>query len=65
MSSWIGQYLLRQHNFFVNQVMPRAVGDRSVLTPEIMAHYRRVAGLHRGRNRLAAFDLRGPRRLRG
>ena len=40
MSSWIGQYLLRQHNIFVNGVMPRAVGDRSVLTPEIMAHYR-------------------------
>ena len=40
MSSWIGQYLLRHHNIFVNRVMPRAVGDRSVLTPEIMAHYR-------------------------
>ena len=40
MSSWIGQYLLRHHNIFVNQVMPRAVGDRSVLTPEVMAHYR-------------------------
>ena len=40
MSSWIGQYLLRQHNLFVSGVMPRAVGDQSVLTPEIMAHYR-------------------------
>ena len=40
MSSWIGQYLLRHHNIFVNRVMPRAVRDRSVLTPEIMAHYR-------------------------
>ena len=40
MSSWIRQYLLRHHNIFVNGVMPRAVGDRSVLTPEIMAHYR-------------------------
>ncbi len=39
-SSWIGQYLLRQRNIFVNGVMPRAVADRSVLTPEIMAHYR-------------------------
>ena len=25
---------------FVNTVMPKAVGDRSILTPEIMAHYR-------------------------
>ena len=40
MSSWMAQYLLRHHNIFVNGVMPRAVGDRSVLTPEIMAHYR-------------------------
>jgi haloalkane dehalogenase len=40
MTSWIGQYLLRHHNLFVNEVMPRAVGDRSVPTPEIMAHYR-------------------------
>ncbi len=40
MSSRIGQYLLRHHNIFVNGVMPKAVGDRSVLTPEIMAHYR-------------------------
>ncbi len=40
LSKRIGQYLLQQHNIFVNGVMPRAVRDRSVLTPEIMAHYR-------------------------
>ena len=40
MSSWIGQYLLLQRNIFVNRVVPRAVGDRSLLTPEIMTHYR-------------------------
>ena len=40
MSSWIGQYLIKRHNIFVNKVMPMAVGDRNVLTPEIMAHYR-------------------------
>ncbi|MYE36352.1 MAG: alpha/beta fold hydrolase [Rhodobacteraceae bacterium] len=40
MSSWIGQYLIRHHNMFVNKVMPKAVGDRSILTPEIMTHYR-------------------------
>ncbi len=78
MSSWIGQYLLRQHNIFVNGVMLRAVGDRGVLTPEIMAHCRRaqpspaaraasaaLPWLHRGRERLAALDLAGPCRLRG
>ena len=40
MSSWIGQYLIRHRNMFVNRVMPKAVGDRGILTPEIMAHYR-------------------------
>ncbi len=40
MSSWIGQYLIKRRNFFVTTVMPKAVGNRSVLTPEIMAHYR-------------------------
>ena len=42
MSSWLGQYLVRRHNFFVNQVMPRAVGNKSILTPQVMAHYRRA-----------------------
>ena len=40
MSSWIGQFLIKRHNGFVNKVMPRAVGDRGVFTPEVMAHYR-------------------------
>ena len=40
MSSWIGQYLIRHRNMFVNKVMPKAVGDPSILTPEVMAHYR-------------------------
>ena len=40
MSSRIGQYLIKRRNVFVNKVMPMAVGDRNVLTPEIMAHYR-------------------------
>ena len=40
MRSWVGQVLIGRLNFFVNQVMPRAVGDRAVLTPEVMPHYR-------------------------
>ena len=40
MSSWVGQYLIRHHNIFVNKVMPMAVGNRNVLTSEVMAHYR-------------------------
>ena len=40
MASWLGQYLIRNHNFFVNRLMPMAVGDRKVLTSDVMAHYR-------------------------
>ncbi len=39
MSSWPMQFLIRRFNFFVTQVMPKAVGNRSILTKEVMAHY--------------------------
>ena len=55
MSSWIGQYLLKRHNFFVNTVMPTAVGGRSILTPEIMAHYRNALPSPDARTAMAAF----------
>ena len=40
MRSPVGQFLIKRFNFFVTQVMPHAVGDKAVLTPEVMAHYR-------------------------
>ena len=40
MSSFIGQFLIRQFNLFVNQVMPRAVGNRECLSQDVMKHYR-------------------------
>ena len=40
MSSFVGQYLIKKRSFFVNGVMPRAVGDKQILTPEVMSHYR-------------------------
>ena len=55
MSSWIGQYLIRHRNIFVNTVMPMAVGDRSVLTPEIMTHYRNTQPSPDARAAMAAF----------
>ena len=58
--------------------MPRAVGDRSILTPEIMAHYRSaqpspaalaasaaLPGYILGASDWLRLDLAGPRRLRG
>ncbi len=42
MASPLGQYLIKRRNYFVNGVMPRAVGDKAVLNPEVMEHYRRA-----------------------
>ena len=40
MASPLGQYLIKRRNFFVNGVMPKAVGDRDALSAEVMDHYR-------------------------
>ncbi len=40
MASPLGQYLIKRRNFFVNGVMPRAVGNKEVLTAEVIEHYR-------------------------
>ena len=40
MSSWVGRYLIKRFNIFVNKVMPMAVGKKEVLTPEVMEYYR-------------------------
>ena len=55
MSSRIGQYLMRHHNIFVNRLIPKAVGDRSVLTREIMAHYRNAQPSHAARTASASL----------
>ena len=55
MSSWIGQYLIKRHNFFVNGVMPRAMGNRSVLTPKVTDHYRQAQPSPDARMAMAAL----------
>lgn len=55
MSSRLGQYLIRNHNLFVNRLMPMVVGDTSVLTPEIMAHYRNALPSPAARSAVAAL----------
>ena len=42
MGCWVGRVMIERLNVFVNKVMPAAFGDRSLLTPEIMEHYRRA-----------------------
>ena len=55
MSSRIGQYLIRYRNIFVNMLIPMAVGDRSILTPEVMAHYRNAQPSPDARAAMAEF----------
>lgn len=40
MSSGPIQFLIRHFNFFITQVTPKAVGNKAVLTKEVMAHYK-------------------------
>ena len=55
MSSPVGRFLNRRLNFFVTQVMPRAVGDRKVLGREVMRHYRQAQPDPESRGACAAF----------
>ena len=55
MSSPVGRFLNRRLNFFVTQVMPRAVGDRRALSPEVMRHYRQAQPDAESRRACAAF----------
>lgn len=51
--SWIGRWLYQQLNFPVKSLMPKVMGDRSVLTPEIHRHY--AAPLATPEERLGAW----------
>ncbi len=55
MASPLGQYLIKRRNYFVNGVMPRAVGDKSVLSAEVMDHYRQAQPSAEARAANAAF----------
>ncbi|MDD9991449.1 MAG: alpha/beta fold hydrolase [Rhodospirillales bacterium] len=55
MSSWLGQFMVKRRNMFVTRVMPKAVGDRSCLTPEVIAHYRNAQSTPHARAALAAL----------
>ena len=55
MSSWLGQYLIKRRNFFVNKVLPMAVAQKDALTPEVMTHYRNAQPTPEARSACAAF----------
>ena len=55
MRSPLGQYLIKRRNFFVNGVMPRAIGVKSAITDNVMAHYRNAQPTPRERAACAAL----------
>ncbi len=55
MSSWLGQFLIKRFNFFVNKVVPKAVGRKAVLTPQVMEHYRNAQSTPATRRASAAL----------
>ena len=40
MRSWVGQFMIKRLNCFVNKVVPKAIGNKAAITPEMMRHYR-------------------------
>ncbi len=55
MRSPLGQYLIKHRNFFVNGVMPRAIGVKSAISNEVMEHYRNAQPSPRERSACAAL----------
>ena len=55
MSSWLGKYLIKRHNMFVNRVLPMAVAQKEILTAQVMAHYRNAQPTPEARSACAAF----------
>ena len=55
MRSWLGQFLIMRFNAFVNKVMPMAVGNKALLTPDVMLHYRNALPTWAARSACAAL----------
>ena len=55
MSSWLGQFLIKRFNIFVNKVMPKAVGNKHALTEKVMEHYRNAQPSPSDRSACAAL----------
>ena len=51
----LGRFMIERLNVFVNKVMPAAFGDRSLLTPKIIEHYRRAQPTPAARKASAAL----------
>ena len=55
MGSWVGQFMIKRLNCFVNKVVPKAIGNKTAITPEMMRHYRSALPNSAARNACAAL----------
>ena len=55
MRSVVGQFMIKRLNCFVNKVLPKAIGNKGAITPEMMRHYRSALPNPSARNACAAL----------
>lgn len=51
----IGRFLIKRFNVFVNRVLPMGIGNKTVITPDLMDHYRQSQPTPKARSACAAF----------
>ena len=55
MRSLVGQFMINRLNCFVNKVVPKAIGNKAAITPEMMRHYRNALPNPSARSACAAL----------
>ena len=55
MRSFVGQFMIKRLNCFVNKVVPKAIGNKSAITPEMLNHYRNALPTAGAREACAAL----------
>ena len=55
MRSLVGQFMIKRLNCFVNKAVPKAIGNKAAITPEMMRHYRNALPNPAARNACAAL----------
>ena len=55
MGSFVGQFMIKRLNCFVNKVVPKAIGNKAAINAEMMRHYRNALPTPRAREACAAL----------
>lgn len=55
MRSWVGQFMIKRLNCFVNKVVPKAIGNKAAINAKMMRHYRQALPTPADRQACAAL----------